>query len=103
MLVLVCLCCVLEESLLPPRVVPIGVLHLLREEAVMDIAHDALIRRGVLIRQSLTLPHVFPSQVRSGPRAVPGVLQPVLCCGVFAEGESVYRISRGGVICYGTR
>lgn len=55
----------------------------------MDIAQDALMRRGVLIRQSYTLPHVFPSQVRSGPRAVPGVLQAVLCCGAFVEGESV--------------
>lgn len=77
-------------------------------EAVMDIALDALMRRGVVvIRQTFTHPHVFPSsQVRSAPRAVAGVLQPVLCCGgVFGdEGESAHRIaSRGAVICYGTR
>lgn len=67
----------------------------------MDIAHDALMRRGVLIRQRLTHHHVFLSQVRSAPRAVPGVLQPVLCCGIFVEGESVYWKSR--VICYEPR
>lgn len=68
----------------------------------MDIAHDALMRRGVLIRQRFTHHHVFLSQVRSGPRAVPGVLQPVLCCGIFVEGESVYRTSRV-VICHEPR
>ncbi|MPC19070.1 hypothetical protein E2C01_011976 [Portunus trituberculatus] len=57
------------RSLLPPRVVPIGDLHLLRE-VVMDIAHDALMRRGLLIRQRFTHHHVFLSQVRSDPRAV---------------------------------
>ena len=83
---------------MPPRVVPIGVLHLLRE-VVMDIAHDALMRRGLLIRQRFTHYHVFLSQVRSDPRAVSGVLQLILCCGIFVEGESVYWTSRV-VICY---